>query len=737
MKKKLFLLAVLIASLVSNAQSITFTFENARITNDGVDDFYEADIYIESDADFKLGSGLLFFNYNTAAFGESVFTNGNFEYLQPTGSILAQAFGFPAYTSFITNDNTPSRVAVSFQQGVSSGTMTSENVTSTAAHLLSIKIRYTDSSEDPGVSLEQDDERLVAQFFTACGPETAGFADCINSPGVQITEETFDSSGASLGGSVIAWSGATSSDWNTATNWVGDKVPTATDDVEIGSATISPVVDNEIIEVNNLNITTGGSLSIITVGAVNVAGDLTVVGDLVMTGSSISSTTAASLIVEGTTTGSITYQLEDFTADEFTLISAPVSGQVRSEFMQSSLNDILINTTPDPDRYALATYNDANADGAKWEYFDADDLSDTTSEFGIGAGYSFAKASAGTIVFNGIPIITAVDKAVTASEFNLIGNPYTAFYPINENGGSNFISDNADVMDASFIGVYTWDTTEQKYVATTLTSDITSIAPGKGFFVHTGAGASTLSFDATKRSESPEFSALRSVSAFPEIQLTATANGVGVKTYVKYLENSTAGLDPGYDVGNFSGATFDIYTKLLDNSSDVDFTIQALASTNFEDVQIPLGIVAKADTEIEFSAALINLPSDVNVFLEDVVNNTFTNLATGNVKVTMTEDTKGTGQFYLHTSAKSLSTEGFSELSNLTVYTSGSKQVTISGISSASKMSVYGITGQLVFEGDLKANISNKVDLSKASSGVYLVKVVSENAEMNKKIILK
>ena len=188
----------MLITLISNAQSISFTFQNARVTNDGIDDFYEADVYIQSDEDFKLGSGLLFFNYNIEAFGEAVFTNGNFEYLQPEGSILAQSFGFPAYTSFITNDNTVSRVAVSFQQGISSGSITEDNVTSTPTHLLSIKIKYVDSSEDPGVSFEQEDDRLVAQFFTACGPDTAGLKDCFNHPGINITSETFDSSGAIL-----------------------------------------------------------------------------------------------------------------------------------------------------------------------------------------------------------------------------------------------------------------------------------------------------------------------------------------------------------------------------------------------------------------------------------------------------------------------------------------------------------------------------------------------------------
>ena len=199
MKKLLFLL--LLVSTFTFSQSISFTFENARNTNDGTDDFYEADIYIASDSDFKLGSGQIYFTYNTDAFGQNIHANGNFEYLQPSGSILAEVYGFPAYKDFIVNDNTTSRVSTAFQQGVSSGTITANNVTSTAKHLFSIKIKYADVSKDPTVAFETGSV-FLDQFFTACGPASFGFPDCTNNPGVQILGDTFDSSGAELGGTL-------------------------------------------------------------------------------------------------------------------------------------------------------------------------------------------------------------------------------------------------------------------------------------------------------------------------------------------------------------------------------------------------------------------------------------------------------------------------------------------------------------------------------------------------------
>ncbi|WP_143569894.1 hypothetical protein, partial [Tenacibaculum agarivorans] len=177
MKKLLFIfLAAFTTQLFS--QNISFSFVNARNTNDGTDDYYEADIYIASDTDFILGSGQIYFNYNTAAFGENVDASGNFTMETPDGCILDTAFGSGifdpvGYKDFVVNDNTTSRVSTAFQQSSSEFAFTAfgitSNVTSTPSHLYSIKFKYIDTNESPNVTFEATD-LFTGQFFTACGP---------------------------------------------------------------------------------------------------------------------------------------------------------------------------------------------------------------------------------------------------------------------------------------------------------------------------------------------------------------------------------------------------------------------------------------------------------------------------------------------------------------------------------------------------------------------------------------
>ncbi|MBQ4820676.1 T9SS type A sorting domain-containing protein [Aquimarina sp. MMG016] len=196
-QRNLTVLVLFICCILSaEAQDVHFTFSNAQITNDGLDDYYDVDVMIESSVDFKLGSGQLYLTYNTAAFGANVSTSNNLTYSQPAGSVLAEVYGFPAYKDFIQNDNTTSRVSLAFQQGVSSGAITANNVTATPKVLFHVRIKFEDVNEDPMIAFETGAVYLD-QFYTACGSSTsAGLADCSGEPGVQLLNDTFDSSNA-------------------------------------------------------------------------------------------------------------------------------------------------------------------------------------------------------------------------------------------------------------------------------------------------------------------------------------------------------------------------------------------------------------------------------------------------------------------------------------------------------------------------------------------------------------
>lgn len=198
--KQLIVLLILLIGTTNYAQNIRFTFMNAVNTNDGVDDFYEADVMVETidgQTDFKMGSGQIYFDYNQAAFGPNVNGNTNLEitYVYPDYFLGELFAGVLNFYSFVINDNTNSTVSWAFNENFPENLMT-EFVTATPRRLLHLKFRYNNINQSPNVTFNTAIVDSTSQFFTACGG--SGSVDCTNFPGTQFINAIFDSTNAVL-----------------------------------------------------------------------------------------------------------------------------------------------------------------------------------------------------------------------------------------------------------------------------------------------------------------------------------------------------------------------------------------------------------------------------------------------------------------------------------------------------------------------------------------------------------
>lgn len=193
----LFLAQLLCTSLF--ARDVSFFLANARVTSDGVDNFYEVDVMAKSQAGFRLGSGQLYLNYNAAAFGPNVHANGALDISRPDGSVLATTVygSFDFYEYFVTNDNTKSRFSFSWQQaGFSSGCLEGDNIKSAPALLFHIKVKFapTRVRQAPGFCLESSSP-FNGQTFEACGPaDSRSVKNCDAEPSRQVANDRFDCS---------------------------------------------------------------------------------------------------------------------------------------------------------------------------------------------------------------------------------------------------------------------------------------------------------------------------------------------------------------------------------------------------------------------------------------------------------------------------------------------------------------------------------------------------------------
>ncbi|TXD61106.1 hypothetical protein ES044_06020, partial [Polaribacter sp. IC066] len=198
----------------------------------------------------------------------------------------------------------------------------------------------------------------------------------------------------------ITWTGAINNNWTTTGNWNTSVAPLLDDNIVIPStAARQPVIGaSSGVSLNNLNIANGASLNI---------------------------TSGGSLIVKGTSTGNITYNLA-IPDNNWHLVSSPVVGE---QYNNAWVTDNLITISANANR-GISTYdNSVTLASGRWKYFKGG----TTETFNTGIGYSMLRNTAGNFSFTGsFPTTNEISPAISQNDnsWNLLGNPYPSYIDI-------------------------------------------------------------------------------------------------------------------------------------------------------------------------------------------------------------------------------------------------------------------------------------------------------------------
>jgi hypothetical protein len=533
---------------------------------------------------------------------------------------------------------------------------------------------------------------------------------------------------------VSNWTGTTNTDWATTSNWSSNSVPTATDNLVIPNVTNSPIISNSTAAVvNNIRINASATLTIDGGGSLTMNGNLTQNGTFNI---NADATTNGSLIINGTATGDVTYNryvtIDGSSASKgWHLVSSPVNSQNIADFYSMVYQ---YGT-----RRAIAPYVNTNEVNAKWDYYTT---ADSPGNFTKGKGYIIKTNINDPLPFKGT--LNTNDAGVnisvnaTGDNYNAIGNPYTSYI----NGTT--LLDNILVERLSEKTIWLWDANannnEGEYTTKNSASEY-KIAPGQGFFVKTLAPG-TINFSETAQTHIGLDTFLKQENR-PEIKLFIT-DGTNIKSAeIFYIENKTTGFDDGYDSSMFSGAatsnTFAVYTQLVSDNEGKKLAIQTLPNSDYENMIISIGVNATIGTEITFTANDLNLPTDIQVFLEDRQANTFTRLdeANSNYKITTTIALNGIGRFYIHTSRSSLTIKDIA-LENIGIYKTNASALRITGLQNNSKTNVtlFNLIGKQVLNTSFKSNGLKDIALPKLATGVYIVKLKTNTGLFSKKIIL-
>lgn len=554
--------------------------------------------------------------------------------------------------------------------------------------------------------------------------------------------------------------------WNDPTVWtvsgpvatVPSTTPTAEYDVIVG---VGHNIDiNDGVNAECLDLVTGGTGSDTDI---NAGGSLIVNGDITITrfdnGFRVlpSLTKEAPFVLKGNYesdgaskriiyTRPLDESSIDGTARKWFLVSNPFKSMNKANSVDRF--DVFTNTANgDGSLQSLGTYDNSNAAGSKYVYRASAD----TSGLVDGGGYIVAVNNGGTadITYRGFYDHDTGSTATTAltfdatemDGFNLVGNPYLSYIHTNalSDATHNIFDDNTGVMNTKTLWV--WDGNAATF---TPINEATahSIAPGQGFFVETTAAKEgNLTFDKDLQTITSHGNVLsKTANNRFEIDLSVSVGKLSRKTSILYIDNKTTSFDNGYDSKIFGGfaSELEVYTGLVEGGSTKKLGIQSLPNQKFEDMIIPVGVTATANSEITFSAEALNVPTGYKVFLEDRLNNTFTRLDEIDAQYIATVTDKSTdGRFFLHTRSSALSTD--TELLNsISIYKSNASTLRIVGLSQGkSTVKLYNVLGKQVMSSSFSVQGVKELSLPTLAKGVYIVQLETENGKLNKKIVLE
>ncbi|OIP45849.1 MAG: hypothetical protein AUK46_10860, partial [Flavobacteriaceae bacterium CG2_30_31_66] len=493
------------------------------------------------------------------------------------------------------------------------------------------------------------------------------------------------------------WTGNVDTDWATAGNW-SDGVPTVSKNAIIPDVTNAPIIGastNAIVfnlsvsEPNGIVINSGGSL-----------------------------------IVNGTSTGNVTYT-RNLPSDNWYLVSSPVVGQVYNNDYVTANG--IASGTENPNNRGIGIYETGSDN---WSYLQVNGA----GTFNPGQGYSVKRTVAGDISFTGTINTSDVSLSLVTGGrggINLVGNPYTSYI-----NSATFTSTNNGNLNTRSIWI--WNQGIGKYDVKPTDVESYIIAPAQGFFVR-GKSANNIVF--TKANQTNNADTFQKTSN-TVVNLFMTDGSVNRYAKVYFVPNATTGYDNGYDGETFVGIEdpFDVFTNLLTDNEGKKYQVQSLPNSDYENMVIPVGISATAGKEIIFTAEALNLPEGIKVFLEDRLTNTMTRLDEINTdyRVTLTESVNGIGRFYLHTKASSVLSTTDVTLQNVSVYTTDKTTLRVVGLTQGkASLKLYNMLGKQVFATSFNSLGVKDLNLPTLSTGIYVVQLETESGKLNKKITLE
>ena len=526
---------------------------------------------------------------------------------------------------------------------------------------------------------------------------------------------------------------------------------TNTDNALINSGTYNVSAP---IELNDLNIASGARVEVLPGQTVKTFGLLNNAGVLNLNSTS---TEFSSIVpIRSVNSGEVNYSRfvnkvgnssENGGND---LVSAPLlpeEGQTFDQFITLGTpanSDVLATNGT---FFAFAPYNNTD------QFFDNFFVTSQTTLI-PGKGYRVATTNGENLTFSGDIRTTdvtgiQVTKPAGGSQWNLVGNPYPSYV-----NSIDFLAANGGILDPTAVAIYGYNsgtvtgtgTLNNYTIINNIINSNINVAPGSGFFLaveNTDGFSETVDFTSAMRTVIGDNDFIVSRTNNTEhlnLRLQLSSNGKSTFTDFFFHENSTKGLDPGYDAAAFNNSVGlpGLYSHLVAENTGKNMAIQVLGLDDMNEVSVPLGIRINQASQFSIDIETSNLPSDVEVFIQDIQNNSFTDIRDGQFITTAETNINGTGRFNLVFSRNSLSAPR-ENLNGLNIRTNNQKQIIVNGvIQETSLVKIIDIQGRIISSHKLESgNHQRTINGNELSIGIYIVEISNSNSSISEKIVLR
>ncbi len=527
---------------------------------------------------------------------------------------------------------------------------------------------------------------------------------------------------------VDVWTGATSTDWSTASNWAKGTVPTSSGNVRIPSApsnqphvtasAASPAVCAD------LEVQSGATLTIDAGKALTASGDTDNEGTILI---KADASGIGSFLDNGTISGSGSFQMEQYLTGSggatpnglFYYVGSPVVGATAATYSVASGNKLW------------------SANESTQSY---PQITNGSTALNMCQGYVSRMGASGSVTFSGTSFYTGNQSASgltrtgtteTNRGYNLVSNPYPSTVNWDDLARTNLESTMwYRTHNGSTMLYDTYNATGG--VGTNNNGDGAvegTIPPTQAFWVRVDSDGNTgqLDFENTDRNHGTLTSIYKTEAAEGQIRMSLSNGDISDQAILVFNSSAQDGFDE-YDSHKFwaSASLPQLYMNLLEDT----VVINGLYSTETNPT-VPLGVKIPVVGEYYLNADELLL-AEQSVLLEDQYLGVFQDLNVEASYPFSSEAGNFGDRFILHFSQ--ITGLGSGE-NGIQMYCSDNRVYVSLENARQARVTVVDLSGRII----QTENLSNQRETFalNTAAGVYLVKVETESQSITKKISIR